>query len=114
MSSGLKLTFPEGWAVSQANGDARPAFERTASESPGLFQIHSQAYYRRGPIPNPTAQDLIDLASASALAEGVIVSEVSSGPCELGTFGTVVGTCPGYTRAQIWAVSNGRDIVVLS
>ena len=111
----LKVSLPQGWQPSpQSQAIGRPAFVRVTSQSPGLLQIHSQIFYRRGPVPNPTAQDLVELATHAAQAEGVAISETASGPCQLGLFGTAIGPCPGHARAQVWAVSNGQDIFVLS
>jgi len=115
MTQRLTVTLAPGWIASpDTAADDPPAFLRQASRAPGVLQIHTEAYYRRGPVPNPTPQQLIALAAHAAEAEGVIITARSTGPCRLGTYGTVIGSSPGFPHVQIWALSNGRDFFVLS
>ena len=104
----LKIQLPPDWAPLE---ETRNTFYRVASKDSGALQV-SFAEYKGGEIPNPTADDLKQLAVESANNKklGELV-ESSSGPCLFGTMGTAVFRAPEHARFQIWFLSNGRDFI---
>ncbi len=115
MNSRLHFALTPGWVPApDAGPDDPPAFLRETSATPGLLQVHTRAFYRRGPKPNVTPQHLVALATHAAESTGVNIASSATGTCQMGSYASVVGAAPGFPRVQLWALSNGQDIVVLS
>ena len=96
------------------NPKGPPTYRRTDSDTPGLLRVSIYAEYMGiGPIPNPTGDQLIDLAKGhgSRQNSGELV-ETSCGRCELGTFGTASFRSEKWPHAQLWYLSNGKDFVL--
>jgi hypothetical protein len=86
---------------------------RDTDEAAGALQFSLQAEYVRGRVPETSPEELIAFAERIALKEpGAAILERSSGPCAIGTFGSVVATWPNDVRVQVWVLSNARDFVL--
>jgi hypothetical protein len=114
MPKSLRINLPPTWSDHSAeNPDGPPTYLRDSSDTPGPLQV-SWAWYKSGKVPNPTDQDLIDLARASQKTFGGELLSTSSGACAIGRYGTVVLRTADMPRIQVWRLSNGRDIVTVT
>ena len=115
MNSRLHISLPPGWIPAPDTGsDDPPTFVRETSAKPGRLQIHTQAFYRRGSKPNVTPQHLLALATHAAESTSVNIAVSSNGTCQMGSYASVTGAATGFPRVQLWALSNGQDILVIS
>ena len=109
----IKVMLPEGWGdYSRDNPDGPPTFLRDASEVSGALQV-SFALHDEGNAPNPSKEDLIDLAknTGATMPVGEVV-ETSSGECRFGIFGSAVFGPSEMAHTQIWYLSDGQDFVL--
>jgi hypothetical protein len=105
----LKVQIPRHWA---RYNDAGATFIRLTSEVSGALQF-SFGEYKGGEIPNPTPQDLQQMAAGYGPAHNLgELLESSSGPCVFGAMGTAVFRSAENSRVQIWFLSNGRDFIM--
>ena len=106
----LKIQIPSSWSA-QDNPDGPATYCRHESAVPGPLQI-SWAEYSGGPIPNPSAQDLQQMAFEMGHKNGFgAMMESSSGACRFGKMGSAVFRSAQHPRIQIWFLSNGRDFI---
>jgi hypothetical protein len=112
MAKRVKVRLLPNWA--SADNPGGPAtFYRTDSQDSGALQVSLMAEYTGGAPPNPTAQDLIELAQGHGERHdaGELV-ETGSGASRIGTFGTAVFRSAEFPRIQFWYLSNGYDFVL--
>ena len=109
----LKIKLPKGWS-DYDNPDGPPTYVRELSETPGPLQI-SWAEYKKGEIPNPSANDLKEMAEDFGEKHGFgDLVESSNNPCEFGTMGTAVFRSGEHPRIQVWHLSNGKDFITVT
>jgi hypothetical protein len=109
----LKVKPLPGWSDhSKWNPDGPPTYLRDLSDEPGPLQI-SFLEYLSGSIPNPTVNDLIQLASehASKFESGEVVS-TESGDCALGRYGSATIRSSEFELMRIWYLSDGLSFVL--
>lgn len=109
----IRVKLPRGWSDhSLENPDGPPTFLRDISNLPSVFQV-SFALQRGGEIPNPSCEDLIELAKkvGENMPAGDLI-ETSSGKCAFGIFGTAVFTSNEFPRTQIWYLSDGCNFIL--
>jgi hypothetical protein len=108
----IKIELPEGWGdYTDQNPDGPPTYLRTASKVPGPLQI-SFGLYESGDIPDPSKEDLMDMARGLGLGHGWgDVISTASGECGFGRFGTAVFRSDEHDRIQVWYLCNGRDFI---
>jgi hypothetical protein len=110
----LQVRLLSNWVdFSKNNPNGPPTFFRTGTKDPGLLRISMYAEYRGGAIPNPTGEQLVDLAKGHGERQksGELV-ETRSGTCALGVFGTAVFRSGKWPHAQLWYLSDGKDFVL--
>jgi hypothetical protein len=114
MPKSLKVNLPPTWSDHSAeNPNGPPTYLRDASDTPGPLQI-SWAWYNSGKEPNPTDQDLIELARRFESRVGGEVLSTTCGDCTIGRYGTAVFRAAEMPRIQVWLLSNGRDFVTVT
>ena len=109
----IKVELPEGWSdCSHDNPEGPPTFIRDISNIPGVFQV-SLTLYKDGEIPNPSSEELIDLATRTgkSMPAGDLV-ETSSGKCKFGKFGTAIFQSIDFPLTQIWYLSDGLNFIL--
>lgn len=109
----IRVVLPHGWSDrSRENPEGPATFVRDRSADPGVVQV-SHTEYANGAMPDPTVEDLVALATASAQQQsGAVLLEVSSGHCVFGSWGSAVFRTSECPRFQTWHLSNGRDFIV--
>jgi hypothetical protein len=112
--SRLCVTLSPGSVDASSENPSGPAtFVRESEEPSGALQISLQGEYVRGPLPNPSPDQLIRFAEGIATKEpGAELRGRSSGECALGTYGTVLARITGCAWMQAWVMTNGRDFVL--
>jgi hypothetical protein len=100
------------WAQAD-NSDGPATFYRTDSDDSGALQVSQYAEYNGGKVPNPTYNDLIELAQDHGQRHnaGELVG-TDSGACALGSYGAAAFRSAEYPRIQFWYLSNGRDFIL--
>lgn len=112
MDKRLRVRLLANWAQ-DVNSDGPATFYRTDSDDSGALQVSLYAEYTGGKHPNPSLDDLIELAQGHGRRHDVgQVICTDSGACDLGSYGTVVFRSAEYPRIQFWYLSNGRDFVL--
>jgi hypothetical protein len=109
----LRITLPPNWIdVSDQNPEGPPSYCRGDLGDPGVLQL-STAIYEGADSPNPSAHDLVELATdgAKSLGPGLLL-ETDSGTCALGTYGSATIQLDGGEWARVWHVSDGRNFVI--
>jgi hypothetical protein len=108
----LQVRLLPNWAQAD-NPDGPVTFYRCDSGDSGSLQVSLYAEYMGGKVPNPSPDDLIELAQDHGQRHnaGELVG-THSGACDLGSFGAVVFRSAECPRFQLWYLSNGRDFVL--
>lgn len=112
MAQRLQVQLLPNWARMD-NPDGPATFYRTDSEDSGALQVSLYAEYAGGKIPNPSVDDLIELAQGHGERhEAGELVETSGGTCGLGVYGSAVFRSAEYPYFRLWYISNGRDFVL--
>src|SRR5690349_4720486 len=112
MAKRLQVRLLPNWAQAD-NPDGPATFYRTDSDDSGALQVSLYAEYTGGRVPNPSAEDLIELARGHGQRHDVgELVESLSGACSLGTYGAAVFRSAEYPRIQFWYLSDGRDFIL--
>ncbi|MBE0535184.1 MAG: hypothetical protein IH624_05895 [Phycisphaerae bacterium] len=109
----IHVVLPEGWRdYSADNPDGPTTFLRDASEVSGALQI-SVALHNGGPLPNPSKEDLVDMASSVGyeMQAGKLV-ETANGECAFGLLGSATFHSTTMPHTRIWYLSDGQDFVM--
>ena len=109
----LKVKLSKEWSDHTHEYPNGPGtFIRHASKEPGVIQV-SFTLYEKGEIPNPSCEDLIELAKkiGDNLPAGDLV-ETSSGRCTFGIFGTAIFKSKEFPRTQVWYLSDGYNFIL--
>jgi hypothetical protein len=113
VSKRLQVRLLPNWAQADNPDGPGATFCRTDSDESGSLQVSLYAEYTSGTVPNPSPDDLIELAQGHGQRHdvGELVG-TDSGACDLGTFGTAMFRSAEWPRTQLWYLSNGRDFVL--
>jgi len=115
MARRLKVKLFQGWADHSALHPGLAAYVRVLSAEPGALQVSRTEY--TGSKPLDFSPDKL-MHMSRKMGEGDDkwgeVVETRSGECLLGNWGTAVFRSPKIARSQIWHLSNGRDIVLVT
>jgi len=109
----INIKLSESWNdCSMQNPDGPLTFIRGISKNPGALQV-SFAIRKGGQIPNPSYEDLINMAIevGKGMDFGEIVESFSR-DCTFGILGSAVFTSRELARSQIWYLSNGEDFIL--
>jgi len=86
---------------------------RDAPDPAGCLQASIFAEYTSGDIPNPTGEQLIDLAKKRGVGYEIgELIETGDGKCKLGVYGSATFRSQEFPWFQIWYLSNGYDFVL--
>ena len=112
MAKRLQVRLLPNWAQAD-NPDGPATFYRTDSDDSGALQFSLYAEYTGGKVPNPSPDDLVELAQGHGQRHnaGELVG-THRGACALGSFGAAVFRLAEYPHMQFWYLSNGRDFVL--
>lgn len=109
----IKVEIPVGWSdYAQNNPDGPATFIRDINNAHSVFQV-SFAQYKDGEIPNPSQEDLVELAQNTGIDMllGDMI-DTSSGTCSFGAFGTAIFKSKENPHSQIWYLSDGHDFIL--
>jgi len=109
----IKVKLPQGWSdYARENPEGPATFVRDINDEPSVFQV-SFALQRSGEIPDPSCEDLIELAKSTGenMPAGDLI-KTSSGTCVFGIFGTAIFKSKETPRTQIWYFSNGCNFIL--
>jgi len=110
----LKMRLPKRWVdYSNENPDGPPTYVRASSECPGPLQV-SMMEYKSGVVPNPSEDDLRRMSIELGGQRFGELIESWSGECEWGRMGTAVFRSGEWPRTQMWHLSNGKDLVLVT
>ena len=112
MERNLKVSLLPNWAdVSDKNPDGPLTYVRSSSGLANPLQI-SYSLYKGGKIPNPSDEQLVELAKGleSVLGDCKLVS-TSYGKCDFGKYGSAVFSSEGTPYTKSWYLSNGKDFI---
>ncbi len=110
-SKHVQVELPSNWyAATAENPSGGATYRRFAPPGVGWVQI-SWAWYRGGPEPRPSDDDLMQLASGADFGTAV---RSTSGPCAIGRYGTAVYRSAESAYTQVWHLSNGRDFIFVT
>src|SRR4051794_13883112 len=102
-SKRLKIKLMPGWLPMEM-GDGPVTYYRERSKDLGALQF-STAEYKKGEVPNPTDNDLMELCRTMCeRMKGSKVVHSKTGACNFGQFATMVMEGHEPTRFQLWVV----------
>ena len=115
MAKRPRVRLLPGWSdCSRENPIGPPTFLRVASDEPGPLQV-SMAEHADGEVPDPSSEELESMARDSGGEMGLgDVVETASGDCAIGTYGTAVFHADGAPRVQLWYLTDGRELVMVT
>ena len=115
LSTQLKVSPPPDWhRVDNPSYKGNVVLRRGESDQTGLMQM-SIGLYQGGHPPDFSAESLIVQAQQYGIEIGYgRPGEAAGGACAIGLFGTAVFHPNPQDRAQLWFVSNSRDVVLVS
>ena len=112
MTKRLAVPLPPGWGPADDPCEP-PGYDRAGGV--GLVQVSVCAECLAGQVPDPTPDDLAELARDYGLRHGAgEMVETDSGPCRLGHYGSAVFRSADFPRTGLWFLSDGRDFVLVT
>jgi hypothetical protein len=103
----------QGWREVQVP-NAPVTYVRSGPSSQGALQF-SLAQFKAGPLPDSSEQTLLAMCEKLANnVRGLREKSSRSGPCDLGTLGTVVVRREAPVYFQVWVLSNGREFILVT
>jgi hypothetical protein len=108
----LNVLLPLHWHKIDAPGySGKLALRRGQTDETGVMQ---GSFALGVQVPNPSAAGLVEQAQNFGIKVGYGKPvETGSGTCAIGIYGMALFH-PNPNRAQVWYVTNSRDIVVVS
>ncbi len=111
----LKVSPPLNWhTVNDPDLKSLITLRRGEGDTAGVMQV-SVGFFQGGQPPNPSQEELMGHAQRYGPKIGYGQPyEAASGLCAIGLFGTAVFYPNPQHRAQLWFVSNSRDMILVS